>query len=122
MTVSVQFIDGVDEEIDSVSLRQKKRSPVKSVVLLFKEVRAIERGRSFYRKIDSLTLADEEGKIRVEPTGIKFTYRGEDELAQAECTFEVASEDHWERVMRFFNRYAEAKGFTFQSTQAPEGK
>ena len=55
------------------------------------------------------------GDIKVIPSGIKF-YSGEnEELSKVECAFEVDSDEVFERVMRFFNRYAEAKGFQFKS-------
>lgn len=116
MVTSVQFIEGLDEEISGISLRKRKNSNVKIFVLLFERLQAIERLRAYRNKITHLWLTDEEGKIKIEPTGIKFLYRDDDELSKVECTFEVDSEDIFERIMRFLNRYAEENGFEFQAT------
>ncbi|MGK7901857.1 MAG: photosystem II reaction center protein Psb28 [Hormoscilla sp.] len=114
MTVSVQFIDGLDEEIGGISLRKRRNDKTKIVVLAFDRLRAIEQFRSLTQKIDALLLRDEEGEIRVIPSGIKFIFEKEDELSKAFCTFEVDSKSAFERVMRFLNRYAEANGFEFR--------
>lgn len=115
MAVSVQFIDGLDEEISGISLRKRRHSGTKIVVLTFDRLQAAERFRSFTNKVDNLILQDEEGEIRVTPSGIKFIFVDDDELSKTECSFEVSSELEFERVMRFFNRYAREKGFEFQS-------
>lgn len=114
MTVSVQFIEGLDEEIAGISLRKRQNDETKIVVLTFERLRAIEQFRSLTKKIDALLLRDEEGEIRVIPSGIKFIFEKEDELSKAFCTFEVDSESAFERVMRFFQRYAKANGFEFR--------
>ncbi|AFY71288.1 photosystem II reaction center protein Psb28 [Thalassoporum mexicanum PCC 7367] len=116
MTARVQFIEGLDEELANISLRKRRDTEVKIVVLFFEQVRAIENIRSFTNKIDILWLRDEEGDIQVTPTGIKFKF-GEDEenpKGEAECSFEVSNDEDWERVMRFLHRYADQNGFEFQ--------
>jgi len=115
MTVSVQFIEGLDEEISQISLRKKQVSNTKIVVLMFDKLKAMEKFRSFTNKIENLLLRDEEGDIKVIPSGIKFYSGDNEELSKVECAFEVDSEEVFQRVMRFFNRYAEAKGFEFKS-------
>jgi photosystem II Psb28-2 protein len=112
MSVSVQFIQGLDEEISGISLRKRRDTGTKMVVLFFERVAAIEKGRSFVNQVDKLFLRDEEGEIQVSPNGIKFTFVDDDTLSQAECSFDVHSEA-WERVMRFFHRYADVHGFEF---------
>ena len=115
VTISVQFIQGLEEEITGVSLRQRKDSPNKIVVLVFNRMQAIEKLRSFTNGVDNLWLTDEEGQIQVFPSGIKFFYRDDDDLVKAECSIELRSEEEFERVMRFLHRYAEAHGFQFES-------
>lgn len=112
--VSVQFIQGLDEEISSISLRKRQNSSTKIFVLFFEKLQALQKGRSFTNQIDKLLLRDEEGDIQVTPSGIRFTFVDDDQLSKIECSFEVNSEVAFERVMRFFNRYAEANGFEFQ--------
>lgn len=114
MTVSVQFIDGIDEELSGISLRKRRDTGTNLVVFLFENVAALEGGRSFTNKIDRLSLQDEEGKIQVTPSGIKFMF-DEHDLAKAECSFEVNTQTELDRVMRFLHRYAEVHGFEFQS-------
>lgn len=115
MAVSVQFIEGVNEEISGISLRKRRNSETKIIVLTFDQLQAIKKLRSFTNKVENLLLEDEEGKIQVTPSGIKFIFVDDDELSKAECSFEVYSELEFERVMRFLNRYAQEKGFEFQS-------
>jgi len=113
VTISVQFIEGLEETISEVSLR--KRATTKVVVLIFERLQAMEKLRSFTQGSDSLWLRDEEGEIQVFPNGMKFFFRNDDDLAKVECSFEVGSDEILERVMRFLNRYAEANGFQFGS-------
>lgn len=115
MTVSVQFINGLEEEISGISLRTKAGSDAKIVVLSFDQLQATKRLRSFTNKIDSLKLEDEEGVIQVTPSGIKFLFVDDDDMSKVECTFEVFTDSDFERVMRFFHRYAEENGFEFQN-------
>ena len=115
MTVSVQFIEGFDEEIKEVSLRKRRSSETKIVVLIFDRLQATESLRSFTNKINQLWLKDEEGEIQVTPSGIKFLSADETDFSRVECSFEVESEENFARVMRFLHRYAEANGFEFQS-------
>lgn len=114
MPVSVQFIDGLNEELSEISLRKRQGSSAKIVVFKFDRVQAMEKGRSFVSKIDSMMLRDDEGEIKVYPNGIKFMFVDDDNLSKAECSFEVDSDDAWNRVMRFMNRYGEAYGFEFK--------
>lgn len=117
MKTTVQFIEGLNETISNVSLRKRKSSGNKIVVLSFINLRALEFGRSYINKIDNLWLVDEEGNIRVEPSDIRIIFlNDEDENSRTECSFEVYSDDVWERVMRFLQRYAEENGFEFQTT------
>jgi photosystem II Psb28-2 protein len=116
MAASVQFIDGIDEEIGQISLRQRKGSSTKIVVLTFNRLRATEQLRGYTNKVEHLWLRDDEGEIQVSPGGMKFTFIDDDTLANAECSFEVDSEENFDRVMRFFHRYADEHGFEFQES------
>jgi photosystem II Psb28-2 protein len=116
MTISVQFIDGLDEEISGVSLRKRRDSAIKIVVLIFKHLHAIERLRAYRKQINKILLRDDEGDIQVTPNGVKFFFTEDESLSRVECFFEVETESAFERVMRFLNRYAEANGFQYQST------
>lgn len=116
MTTSVQFIEGLDEEISGVSLRKQKNTNTQIVVLSFQRLQAAEGLRSYRSRVTHLWLRDEEGEIKVSPSGIKFFYVGDDDLSKVECSFEVDSEEVFERVMRFLHRYAEENGFEYQTS------
>ncbi|MGB3404299.1 MAG: photosystem II reaction center protein Psb28 [Microcoleaceae cyanobacterium] len=115
MVTSVQFIEGLDEEISGISLRKKQDADIKIIVLFFEKLQAMERLRAFRNQITNLWLKDDEGQIKVTPSGIKFFYAGDDDIEKIECSFEVESEELLERVMRFLHRYADDHGFEYQS-------
>lgn len=116
MPVSVQFIDGINEELSGISLRRRRDSGTNLVVLSFQDLEALKKGRSFTNKIDTLSLRDQEGEIKIIPSGIKFFFADDEhDLAKAECSFELRTQAELERVMRFFHRYAEVHGFEFKS-------
>jgi photosystem II Psb28-2 protein len=112
----VEFYAGLRETISGVSLRRNSATGVNSIRLLFEKLRAIERFNSFSGRFsNALCLTDSEGRIEIVPTGVKFVFGGPegDELERVECTLEVDREDHWQRLMRFMHRYAEANGMTY---------
>lgn len=115
MVTSVQFIEGLDEENTGISLRKKQDSNTKIIVLIFKKLQAMERLRAFRNQITHLWLKDDEGNIKVTPSGIKFIYVGDDEIEKIECSFEVESEESLERVMQFLHGYADDHGFEYKS-------
>lgn len=115
-TPSIQFFAGIFEELSNISLRREVRTGKRLVVMSFSQLQALERFNSFTKKsLNSLLLTDEEGEIRVTPSGTKFIFGGDegDELQRVECKFEVEQDDHWERVMRFLHRYAAANGMEY---------
>lgn len=115
-TPTVEFYDGIPEEISNVSLRQDKATGARVVLLLFERLQAIEEFQSFRSRFSkALKLTDSEGVITIEPSGVKFIFGGPegDDLKQVECTLTIDREDYWERFMRFMNRYAEANGMAY---------
>jgi len=70
-----------------------------------------------------MILRDEEGIISIAPSSVQFLFGGAegDELNRVECQFEIEQEDHWERFMRFMNRYAEANGMTYGEKNTDTG-
>ena len=80
--------------------------------MTFETLKAIEILNSFTgRSHGNLLLLDTEGEINVEISQLKFIYGGfeGDELQRVECSFEIDNDDHWQRFMRFMNRYADVK-------------
>jgi photosystem II Psb28-2 protein len=113
---SIYFFEEIPEELSNVSLRQNRRSGVRTVLLSFKELKSLERFNSFTKRFtNSLLLSDEEGEIRVTPSSVKFIFGGPegDDFERMDCAFEIEQENHWERFMRFMNRYAEANGMVY---------
>jgi len=96
-TPTIEFFVGLSEELSGVSLRKNKSTGIRNVLMTFKTLKAIERFQSFTtRTYGDLRLTDEG-----------------DEIQRVECGFEITDE-HWERFMRFMNRYAAANGMGYQ--------
>jgi photosystem II Psb28-2 protein len=114
---SIEFFVGVPEELENVSLRRQKDTGTRVVLMTFKTLKAIEKFQSFTKQTyGDLRLIDSEGQISIEPSSVKFIFGGDDgdDLLRVECGLEIYSEEHWERFMRFMNRYAEANGMGYQ--------
>lgn len=119
LTPSIQFFEGIYEELSNVSLRRNRNSGIRSVLMTFNSLKALEKFNSFTkRSSNSMLLTDEEGVITVEPSSVQFLFTGAegDELQRVECQFEIEREDHWERFMRFMKRYAEANDMAYSET------
>lgn len=115
-TPSIQFFSGVFEELNNVSLRRNLRSGNRIIVMLFKQVKALNGFNSFTKQsLNSMLLTDEEGEIRVTPSSTQFIFGGAegDELQRVECKFEIEQDEQWQRFMRFMQRYAEANGLAY---------
>jgi photosystem II Psb28-2 protein len=113
---SIQFFAGVFEELSNVSLRRETRTGKRIVMMQFEKLNALSGFTSFTKQsLNSLLLTDEEGEIRVTPSGTKFIFGGDegDELKRVDCKFEVERDDHFDRIMRFLHRYAEANGMEY---------
>ncbi|OKH25950.1 photosystem II reaction center protein Psb28 [Hydrococcus rivularis NIES-593] len=121
---SIEFFVGLSEELENVSLRQNKDTGVRSVLMTFKTLKALEKFQSFTQKTyGDLRLIDSEGEISIEPASLKIIYGGDDgdDLIRVECKLEIYREDHWERLMRFLHRYAEANGMGYQEKGTGQG-
>lgn len=82
----------------------------------FNRLQAIDRFNSYTKRFaNALKLTDSEGAISIEPSSVQFIFGGDegDELKRVECKLEIDREDHWERLMRFMQRYAEANGMEY---------
>jgi photosystem II Psb28-2 protein len=121
---SIQFFEGISEELSNVSLRRNRNTGVRSVLMTFNSLKALEKFNSFTkRSSNSMLLTDEEGAITVAPSSVQLLFGGAegDELERMECKFEIEREDHWERFMRFMNRYAEANDMAYGETGKSTG-
>ena len=113
---SIEFFDGLSETLSDISLRRDRNTGTRILVLVFDQLQALERFNSFTRKFNqSLRLSDEEGNISLTPSSLQVVYGGSegDDLQRVECRIEINREDHWERLMRFLHRYAEANGMEY---------
>ncbi|NEP19158.1 MAG: photosystem II reaction center protein Psb28 [Leptolyngbya sp. SIO4C1] len=116
MTPTIEFYEGIPETLSNVSLRRHRTTGVRSLVLIFEELASIEQFNSFRNRFaKALKLTDSEGVIEVQPSGIKFIFGGPegDDLARVDCTIEIDRDDHWERLMRFMHRYADANEMAY---------
>ncbi|PSB02571.1 photosystem II reaction center protein Psb28 [Merismopedia glauca] len=116
----IEFFQDLPEELSNVSLRKVKGATGRRVVMIFKQLQALERFNSFTKQFsNSMRLVDEEGEITIEPDSVQFRFTGPegDELDRVEVQFDIDSEDHWDRFMRFMHRYAEANGMAYGETE-----
>jgi len=107
----IEFFEGLPEDLSNISLRRNRMTGVRIVLLTFNRLKAIDRFNSYTKRFASaLRLTDSEGAISIEPSSVQFIFGGDegDELKRVECKLEIDREDHWERLMRFMQRYAEA--------------
>ncbi|MBF2047226.1 MAG: photosystem II reaction center protein Psb28 [Leptolyngbya sp. IPPAS B-1204] len=120
-TPSIEFFEGIPEDLSDVSLRQNRATGVRSVLMTFTVLRSIERFRSYTNRFaKALLLTDDEGQISIEPSSMKFIFGGPegDDLQRVECRFEIDQAEHWERFMRFMHRYAEVNGMAYGEPQS----
>ncbi len=118
-TPCIQIFAGVPEELSGVSLRRGKTSGKRSAILIFEKLESLEHFRSYWKSsANAVHLIDEEGELLVEPTGVQLVYGGPEgeDLRRVECKLEIDQDDHWERFMRFMNRYAEANAMVYGET------
>lgn len=114
---TIEFFEGLPEELSDVSLRRSKQTGDRIVLMIFEKLQALDRFNSFRREFrKALCLRDSEGTIEIEPEGLKMVYGGDegDELRWVECKFAIARDDHFDRFMRFMNRYAAANGMAYE--------
>ncbi|MEL6320330.1 MAG: photosystem II reaction center protein Psb28, partial [Cyanobacteria bacterium J06626_14] len=106
---SIEFFEGIYEELSNVSLRRDRQTGDRIVLMSFNQLRAIERFQSYTNRFSkALKLTDDEGQIDVQPDSVQFVFGGPegDDLKRVDCKFAITQNDHWERFMRFMNRYA----------------
>jgi photosystem II Psb28-2 protein len=120
---SIEFFEGVTEELSDVRLRRDRATGKRNILMIFENLKSLEKFRSYTSRFTKgLLLTDEEGKISLEPASIQFVYGGEEgeDLRRVECKVEVDRDDHWERLMRFMHRYADANGMAYQDSDRSE--
>ncbi|OKH12165.1 photosystem II reaction center protein Psb28 [[Limnothrix rosea] IAM M-220] len=116
ITPRIEFFNGITEDLSNVSLQRDPRTGVKSVAMTFEQLNALERFQSFTSGFNGVvSLIDEEGDIAVTPSSCRIIFGGDegDDLRGVICRFEIDQENHWERFMRFMNRYADENGFAY---------
>jgi photosystem II Psb28-2 protein len=113
---SIEFFEGLPEDLSNISLRRNRMTGVRIVLFTFDQLKAIDRFNSYTKRFaNALRLTDSEGTISIEPSSVQFIFGGDegDELKRVECKLEIDREDHWERLMRFMQRYAESNGMEY---------
>jgi photosystem II Psb28-2 protein len=89
VTPSIEFFQGVSEELSGVSLRRHKNTGIRSVLMIFESLNALEKFNSFTKgSAQNLRLIDSEGEILVTPSSVKMIFGGDEgnELKQVRCT------------------------------------
>lgn len=113
---SIEFFDGLYEDLSGVSLRRDRRTGHHVALLMFEKLKSIEQFNSYRKRFhQSLKLTDTEGQILMQPSSVQFVFGGDDgdDLMRVECKVEVDQEDHWQRFLRFMHRYAESNGMAY---------
>ncbi|MEM9218430.1 MAG: photosystem II reaction center protein Psb28 [Cyanobacteria bacterium P01_F01_bin.150] len=113
---SIEFFDGIYEDLNDVSLQRDTSTGDRIVSLRFKRLKSIEQFQSYTNRFSkALRLTDEEGAIEIQPDSVKFIFSGPegDDLCGIECKFAILQDDHLDRFMRFMQRYAEANGMAY---------
>jgi photosystem II Psb28-2 protein len=117
LTPQIEFFDGIHEDLSNISLRRDRNTGMRIVVLMFEQLRSVEQFNSYRRRFaNALRLTDSEGEINVTPSSVQFVFGGPegDDLQRVECKIELDQEAHWERLMRFLQRYAEANDMEYR--------
>lgn len=112
----IEFFEGIPEELSNVSLRRNRDTGTRILLLSFERLQAIERFQSYTNRFTkALRLTDTEGQIDIQPSSVQFVFGGPegDDLQRVECKVEIDQDDHWQRLMRFLHRYAEANGMEY---------
>ncbi len=120
VTPSIEFFVGISEELSNVSLRRSKQTGIRNVLMIFENLKSLERFRSYTTQTyGDLRLIDSEGEISVTPSSLKIIWGGDegDELKEVRCGFDIEKDEHWDRFMRFMERYAEANGMAYQDSK-----
>lgn len=113
---SIEFFDGVYEELSGVSLRRDRQTGTHIALLVFEQLKSIEQFNSYRKQFNkALRLTDAEGQILMQPSSVQFIFGGPegDDLKRVECKVKIDQEDHWQRFLRFMERYAEAHGMDY---------
>ncbi|MEO0457124.1 MAG: photosystem II reaction center protein Psb28 [Cyanobacteria bacterium P01_A01_bin.114] len=120
---TIEFFEGIPESLSNVSLRRDRSTGGRSIVMMFDKLESIEQFNSFRKRFSkALRLTDSEGVIEIQPSGVKFIFGGPegDDLMRVDCIVELDRDDHWNRFMRFMQRYADANGMAYGESPAPD--
>jgi photosystem II Psb28-2 protein len=113
---TIELFEGVFESLDNVSLRRNPKTGLRSAVLTFRTLHSLSRFQSFTSRFSkALKLTDREGALLLIPSSTKIIFGGDDgdDLERIDFTVEIEADEHWERFMRFMQRYAEANGMGY---------
>jgi photosystem II Psb28-2 protein len=123
LTPTIEFFAGIPEELSDVRLRRDRHTGENSVKMTFVNIKAVQGTNSFAKaSFNDIRLVDSEGTISIEPKSSKLFWKAkgdDEELAKIEILLDVGQSDHWDRFMRFMERYAAANGFEFANTPTP---
>lgn len=117
----VQIFEDLPEKMSSASLKNAPPTDTNVAVMRFQSLASLAHFLCFKKSAGCpLHLIDDEGDILVQPVCIAMVYDGPEgkALKSVECKLEVDQGDHWERLVRFMRRYAEANGMVCGETES----
>lgn len=112
----IELFEGIAESLENVSLRRNPKTGLRSAVLSFRTLNSLSRFQSFTSRFSkALKLTDSEGELLLIPSSTKIIFGGDDgdDLERIDFTVDIEQDHHWDRFMRFMQRYAEANGMGY---------
>nr|QUE29377.1 PsbW [Erythrotrichia longistipitata] len=109
--VSIQFIDGFDEEvIPDINLTRSRDGSTGTATFRFANPKVLENKSETQGEITGMFLVDEEGKLVTRDVNARFV-NGKPQAIEA--IYIIKSPEDWDRFMRFMERYAKVNNLTF---------
>nr|QUE28658.1 PsbW [Porphyrostromium japonicum] len=109
--VSIQFIDGFNEEvIPDISLTRSRDGSTGTATFRFANPKVLENESEAQGDITGMFLVDEEGRLVTRDVNARFV-NGKPQAIEA--IYVIKSPEDWDRFMRFMERYAKANNLTF---------
>jgi photosystem II Psb28-2 protein len=116
MDPTIEFFDGISEELSDVSLRLDRVTGDQVVLLKFQKIRSLAQFQSFTKSSSNVIhLKDDEGDITITPSATRLVFGGSEgeDIKGLEVECEIHESAHLDRFMRFMDRYAQANDMVY---------
>ena len=111
---TIQFIQGIDEEVTpEVRLTRSRSGNQGTATLIFEDPKAL--GQDVTQEITGMYMIDEEGQITSRDVKARFV-NGQPKFLEG--LYVMKTKEEWERFMRFMKRYAEEHDLGFTKAKA----